>query len=223
VIVDLEFVVKPVGREVIPTDHGYLLYGAITQAIPALHGSESNVAFAIHPIRGVQMPGRETELGRQSALAIRLDHERIPLVLPLAGRTLRIGAAGVTVGVPNVHPLAPATVLQSRLAVIKGFTEPQPFLEAAQRQVDALGVEGHVLLVERATSERFERRSTPAAGGPVRRTLRIRNKEIVGFAVRVSGLSPADSVTLQARGIGGRQHFGCGILTPVPATKGRRS
>lgn len=210
-IVDVVFSLRAAQGETIPADHGYLLYGAVTQVIPAFHGPE--VSYALHPVHGVPVPGRALELTPQSALAIRLDHELIPLVLPLAGRTLRIGSAAIGVGTPTVRPLRPAAALRSRLVVIKGFTEPGPFLAAAQRQIDASGVSGRVSLVERTTTDRFERRSPPSPG-PIRRTIRIRDKEIVGFAVRVSGLSAEDSIVLQARGLGGRQHYGCGVLVP---------
>lgn len=211
-VVDVVFGLRGVRGESIPADHGYPLYGAVTEAVRALHRPDA--AYAIHPIRGLPAPRREMELGPHSALVIRLDHDLIPVVLPLAGRTLRIGPAAVTVGVPSVRPIQPAAMLQARLAVIKGFTEPAAFVAAAQRQVDAAGAAGRISLVERAGALRFEQRSAPGTG-PVRRTIRIRDKEIVGFALRVNELSAADSLTLQERGIGGRQHFGCGVLVPV--------
>lgn len=216
-VVDIVFGMNGVAGTRIPADHGYRLYGAVTEVVPNLH--RPGMAYAVHPIRGVPVPGRELELGPQSVLTIRLDHDLIPAVMPLAGRTMRVGPAAVTVGVPSVRPLRPAPTLHARLAVIKGFTEPAAFREAAQRQVAATGAAGRVELVERAGSLRFEQRSE-ASAGPVRRTIRIRDKEIVGFAVRVVDLSASDSLTLQEQGIGGRQHFGCGVLVPAGQHEG---
>jgi CRISPR-associated protein Cas6 len=61
----------------------------------------------------------------------------------------------------------------------------------------------------------LERRSARSVGEPIRRTLGIHGKQIVGFAVRVDGLSSEDSLTLQARGLGGRRRFGCGAFVPA--------
>lgn len=196
----------------IPADHGYLLYGAATTALPLLH--RGGAEYAIHPIRGRQLTGRELALGPESELVFRLDHEKIPAILPLAGQSLRVGRYSIVVGVPHTRPLRAGAILYSRLVVIKGFTEADAFLAAAQRQVDGAGVSGTVSLVEPVHRRRFEGRSE-SGGGPVRRTLRVRDKEIVGFPVRVTGLSDANALVLQARGVGGRHHFGCGVLVPA--------
>jgi CRISPR-associated endonuclease/helicase Cas3 len=45
--------------------------------------------------------------------------------------------------------------------------------------------------------------------------LRIRDREIVGFALHVDGLGATDSLRLQATGIGGRRRFGCGVFAPT--------
>jgi CRISPR-associated protein Cas6 len=112
--------------------------------------------------------------------------------------------------------LPPAANLYSRLVVIKGFLEPEPFLEAAQRQLDSLNIKGIPYLVQQTEIEEANRGRSAGTHSPVlRRTLRIRDKEIVGFALAVEGLSAEESVMLQEHGIGGRRRFGCGIFVPV--------
>lgn len=213
-IVDISF--RMMGAR-LPADHSYRLYGALTTAVPELHGDK--IPYSVHPVRGQQLPGRELALLPHSQLIVRLDHEHLPTVMPLAGKALRVGSYIVSLGVPGVHPLTASPVLRSRLVIIKGFTEPEAFRQAAQRQVEQAGVSATVGLVEPRANSRFEGRSTPATG-PVRRTLRIRDKEIVGFAVQVDGLADHDAITLQERGLGGRQHFGCGVLVPPPSLPG---
>jgi hypothetical protein len=62
VIVDVGFRAR---GEKIPADHGYLLYGAVTSALPQLHAG--GAAYAIHPVRGRQLPGRELAQQRPSS------------------------------------------------------------------------------------------------------------------------------------------------------------
>jgi CRISPR-associated protein Cas6 len=49
----------------------------------------------------------------------------------------------------------------------------------------------------------------------LRRTLQIRDKVIVGFAVEVGALTADEALILQEQGLGGRRRFGCGIFVPV--------
>jgi CRISPR-associated protein Cas6 len=120
--------------------------------------------------------------------------------LNLAGRLLRVG-------VPQVSSLVAATAVRSRLVVIKLSADGKgnelsppdhaTFTAAARRQLDALEI-------------------APAAELSIgkRRTLRIKDKEIVGYEVLVAALAAEESLTLQERGIGGRRHMGCGVFVP---------
>ena len=213
--VDVSFGIQAGASQVIPADHGYILYGAITTQLPLLHGSSSLApAYAIHPISGAHVPDRGIALSHASTVTIRIRHDHVGMLLPLAGKPLRLGGASIRIGVPTTRPLSPAAELHTRLAIIKGFTEPDAFLEAVGRQIAHAGIDARAHLLARTTTERFEG-LTPGANGPVRRTIRVGGREIVGFAVRISGLTPEASLALQASGIGGRQHFGCGVLVPV--------
>ena len=210
-IVDLAF---PLLGGPIPADHGFALYAAVTEASPALHGAAT---FGIHPVGGRPAPQRRLGLTARSRLVIRTDHTEVPRFLALAGRALRVGDAQVIVGAPVTLPLRPRSALQSRLVTIKGFLDPEPFLAAAARQLDTLGIVGTPSLISPSLGTRFEDRTRPREG-PVRRTLSIHGREVVGFAVRVTALAPDHSLRLQALGLGGRRRFGCGVFVP---TRGR--
>jgi CRISPR-associated protein Cas6 len=116
--------------------------------------------------------------------------------LPLVGQTVAIGDSRIRLGAPQLTPLRPAVTLYSRFVIIKGFMERDPFGVAVQRQLDALGAQCKTTL------------------GP-RRTLRIKDRVIVGYAVWLSELSAEESVDVQERGLGGRRHMGCGVFAPV--------
>jgi hypothetical protein len=61
-------------------------------------------------------------------------------LLTLIGVELPLGDSAVRVGPAEVLPLLPMTRLASRIVVIKGFQEPAAFVDAANRQLIALGI-----------------------------------------------------------------------------------
>lgn len=208
--VDVSFPLRGVALH---ADHGFALYSAITQAVPALHGDE---ALAIQAVAGLPGPDRMLSLTPDARLRLRVPGDRVGTVLPLAGKSLLVDGDRLQVGVPTVRLLKAAESLRSRLVVISPYTDSDAFLPAAQRQLDALGVEGRVSLETTRATTALERRSARPVGAPVRRTLEIHGRKIVGFAVRVGGLTAAGSLLLQARGLGGRRRFGCGVFVPAP-------
>lgn len=208
-VVDLAFSLR--GRQ-IAVDHGYALFGAISRVLPELHG-DANVG--IHPIRGQLAGSRRLTLTGQSQMVLRLPAMRVPSALHLAGQQLDLDGATIGVGIPTVQALRPAPALVSRLVVIKGFLEPSAFLDAARRQIEALGVGGRVALVARKLPESLDKQVGRAAGEPIRRTLRVRDKTVVGFALAVTELTADESIRVQEAGVGGRRRFGCGLFMPL--------
>ncbi len=200
-VVDLSF---PVLGNQLPIDHGYALYGGISRILgPNLHARDG---MGIFPIPGLRAGAGMLHISDRAYLRIRTLIELIPAVLRLAGKPLEIDGQQIRLGVPQTFALTPATTLAARLVTIRGFRDPESFLEAAQRQLDALGVRGK--------PEIARCRSGTHAGKPVRRILRIKGKKVVGFAVVVGSLLPEESLVLQERGIGGRRHMGCGLFLP---------
>jgi len=208
-VIDLDFGVR---GELLPVDHGYGLFGAVCRVLPWLHADET---VGVHTMCGRLMGNRSLALTAWSRLSLRLPASRIHEALPLAGQTLEVDGAAIQVGVPTVRPLRPAPAVLSRLVVIKGFQDPQAFLEAAQRQADALGLGGRLALVGRSGDGSLEGSSERAAGEPIRRTVRVRDKTIVGFALAATELTAEESLRLQEAGIGGRRRFGCGLFSPL--------
>lgn len=138
---------------------GIRLYGALCRLIPALHlpaseePSEAGLQHlataaanerkplwtevAIHPMNGQLIGARKLALTDKSRLTVRADSDRIGEWLPIAGKVLSLDGDGVRVGVPHTYALRPVSRLRNRLVVIKGFLDPEPFLEAVRRQLDA--------------------------------------------------------------------------------------
>lgn len=191
--VDLAFAL--LAQQPIPADHGYVLYGALSRAVPLLHSSNG---IGVHPIRGQQIGDRRLSVTSQSRLVLRVDTENISAVLPLAGNQLDVAGARLRVGVPQIWAIQPSTALRSRLVTTKNCQDQSRFEAELRRQLDLLDVSSEVIVTI-----------------PKRRTLRIKDKEIVGYEVILEGLSAEESLNVQETGLGGRRHMGCGMFVPI--------
>jgi CRISPR-associated protein Cas6 len=220
-VVDVGF--RILGKS-IPADHGYALYGAIARIAEnggrkVLHEppTESWKRAAILPINGRAIGDRKLMLSPTSRLMIRLDSELIKDILPLAGKTLDLDGSIVRVGVPTIYSLKPAARLRSRLVVIKGMMEAEPFLQSVRYALEKLNVKGTPGLLKRQLNKALEGKTgaEPKHSPFIRRTIRIHDKEVVGYAVEVQDLTADESLTLQEHGIGGRRKFGCGVFVPA--------
>jgi CRISPR-associated protein Cas6 len=193
-MVDLVFPVF--SPQPIAADHGYALYAALSRMLPVLHSSNG---VGVHPIGGRQIGNRELSLTDRSRLIVRVDSAAIGELIQIAGKQLNIDGISLRVGVPQVHALQPAAALRSRLVTIKlkDGLEADAFQAAARKQVDEIGLSSQVILTLGK-----------------RRTLRIKDKEVVGYEVIIEGLSAEESLLVQERGLGGRRHMGCGVFVP---------
>ena len=216
--VDLAFPLA--GGTSLPVDHAHALLGAVAGVVPAVHDQGGTYRpgdpprVGIHPVRGRQIGGRTVRLMGWSCLTIRCPAGRIGEFLPLAGRSIEVAGTALSVGPPRVEPLVPAAALRSRLVTIKptggGVPTADAFLAAAGRQLAALGVSPGVGVT-------IPTRDRDGAAGPVRRTVRIRGREIIGYELRLTGLTAAESVRVQTWGLGGRRALGCGVFTAFNA------
>jgi CRISPR-associated protein Cas6 len=188
--VDLAFRLTGVS---IPVDHGYALYASLSRLLPDLHADKD---IGIHPIRGRYMGGGSLHIAAFSRLTIRLPNDRIRAILRLAGKTLEVDGHRLGIGVPETRLLSPTAALYARLVTIKGFLDAHPFFAAARRQLKSLGMEAEIVLGER-------------------RTFRVKDKQVVGFEVFANRLDAEASLRLQAAGLGGCRHMGCGVFVPA--------
>jgi CRISPR-associated protein Cas6 len=191
VLVDLWF---PVTGRTLPSDHGYALYGALARAVPKLHDADD---WALHTLRGESIGPGMIALSRRPYLGLRLPPDRITLVLPLAGRTLDVRGHCLAVGSPTVMALEPTAALSARIVTIKSFMEPVLFAEAVRRQL--------------AEVDNLKFQDAKVTVG-VRKIVTIDGRRVVGFSVRIAGLSNEASLLLQEQGIGGRRKMGCGVF-----------
>lgn len=191
----------PVQGRLLPADHAYSLYSTISRHLPALHGASW---LGIELVSGI--PWREGIIvlpTRGASLRLRIPADHYGDVLPLAGRRLDINGYVIRLGVPFARPLQPAASLYARCVTIKKFTEPEPFLDAARRQLDALGI---TATLELPLDEQGRYR---------RRIITIAGKHVVGFSLAAHNLNDEHSLLLQGSGIGGRRAMGAGHFNPT--------
>ena len=226
-MIELRF--PALGSEIL-ADHGHALYGAISRLVPKIHAAE--MPLRIGPVRGSYVGNGKLRLEpRGSRLCIRVRPDDLPLLLPLAGKSLNLDGHAVRLGVPEVAGLTPATTLFARLVVLKAsspkqdaavkksrdqektkrYQEPAEFLAAIRRELERQGVgaEADLPLHEAGAH----------VGQPCRHVVRIHEKKIVGFSVLVQGLTAEESLTLLENGLGGRGKMGCGFFVPVKENK----
>ncbi|HEU0175345.1 MAG TPA: type I-MYXAN CRISPR-associated protein Cas6/Cmx6, partial [Blastocatellia bacterium] len=125
--VELQF---PFIGKTLPSDHGYGLYGAISRIIPEAHSADW---LAIETVPGSARGDGVTQLDQEARLKIRISQDHVPLMLKLAGKRLEVDGHAIRLGAPQIYLLKPTPTLYARIVTIKGFTEPEPFLDAVCR------------------------------------------------------------------------------------------
>lgn len=206
-VIDLAF---PLRATKVPRDHGYALFSAVSRRIPSVHGGRW---LGIHPLSG--QPVAEGLTIRAGAhLRLRLPAERIPEVLPLAGQTLDVAGATLSLGIPQVFQLVPAATLDARLVVVK-VTRP-PLKGGTAGEAPTIDVQQ---LASRVDAELHRQLARMDVAGQLtlcgRQRIAVAGKRVVGFSVRVAELSPQGSLRLQEEGLGGKRAMGCGLFRPT--------
>ena len=188
----------PVMGQSISIDHGYQLYSALKYRLMQLKDWDD---ISIKTISGkLDRDARnQLNLTDRSKLLIRLPSEKVPYVYSFGGKSLTIGRHKIRLGIPEMNFLQPKSRLRSHIVVIKGYEEPNGFLEAAKRQIEALSIKADLKLISKKD------------GTAKPKTIKVR-QIIVGFGIEANNLSEADSIILQKRGLGGKQKMGCGVF-----------
>lgn len=199
-VIDLSFVL--VGTA-IPLDHGYPLFSALCRIVPGLHGDRR---VGVHPIRGRQTGPGKLALDERSRLKVRLPAEEIAPYIAIAGKELDLAGHRLRVGIPQVQALLPAANLAARLVTFHHAMDAESFETDVRRELTRMEIGATPELVPGTRPEHL--------GEPVRRVIQIKDRRIVGFPLRVIGLTASESIRLQEEGLGGRRRMGCGIFAP---------
>ena len=201
----------------LPADHGYSLYSALKNIVS--ESSKKTILqdskikdfppeVILSSIPGV--PNRQgiIYLNGSSRLRLRCPSEQAQQwyrlfqnqVLDIRGHLIRLVQ-------PRLCLLEPSEVLKSRLVTFKLekwdiHDAPVYFLESCKKALVKLEIEAQTFI------------DSNSDGDLAVRSLRIRQKNVMGFGVVVENLKDEDSLKLQCYGLGGRKHFGCGWFYP---------
>jgi len=95
--------------------------------------------------------------------------------------------------------MIPSKTLISRFVTVKNAVTEDAIVEKVVEQLEAMGVETKRVVVDVLR----------------RRVIEIHGRRIVGWGIRLDGLTERDSLTVQINGIGGRRRYGSGFFLPV--------
>jgi CRISPR-associated protein Cas6 len=195
----------------LPANNGYLLLGAVAEALGRGQSPYLRLFESLLSIGGGSAGDGVIRVNAQTFLTVRTPHPA-DWATALAGRVLGVSGHMIQLGLPEVSDLVPAAVLVSRLVTYsytnpqvkrvepgKGPT-PQQVLKSLGRDLDWKGITGTPAI-----------RTTPA-GDPIRRSIKVKGRKIVGYSVEVSGLNDQASIRLQVLGLGGKRSMGCGVF-----------
>lgn len=184
----------PVMGDRIRADHNYRLYSAMIDACPELKEQD----WQLKTINGIPSQDGWIKLGRESRLAVRCSIDCLKLFGKLDGQVMRVGQSMFQLGELTGMPIEPVQKLASRIVVIRhagqdyGFDKVS-FAVSLGKKIAKLGVER----IPTITS---------------RRSLRVKDSTIIGFAVKFDNLNESDSLLLQQHGLGAKRKMGCGFF-----------
>lgn len=187
----------PLRGGAVPIDHGYALMSAIAGIVPGIHGHEC--PWQVARIDGVPRRG-VLEITRRSELVIRAPWEAASELQNLSGARMDVAYHVLHLGKASVSPLTPSPNLFSRLVIIKSMGHAKP-------DADAFWVSLAKQIAEQVRSPDGVR----VALGK-KRVIRLGRYTVAGWAVDIRGLSKTDSLRIQATGLGGKRHMGCGVF-----------
>ncbi|MCE9671833.1 type I-MYXAN CRISPR-associated protein Cas6/Cmx6 [Myxococcus stipitatus] len=188
-VIDLVF---PARGGMVPLDHGYALFSALSHRLPGLHERRD---VGLFNLRGTRAEGRSLWVGHGS-MRVRCPIEAVPLFLPLTNAALVISEGVVTLGAPKVFSLEAPASLSARVVTFKHAIDDASFRSAVHKFLGEMSCEGRMSVGRR-------------------RVVTIAGKKVIGYGLTLSGLSRESSLRLQAQGLGGRRHMGCGVFLPT--------
>lgn len=186
----------------LPVDHAYALSQAIQAVLPwfadeplaglhDVHGAASGAGW-IRP----EGSGAMLQLSHRAKLALRLPSHRVDDAAALLGRTLEVAGWPLRVEKVSVRKLSRITTLFARYVVFAVGGDESAFLDAATKELDALGIAPATILCGRVT--------------PLATPLRIYETR----SLMLSGLTLEQSFALQRHGLGAERKVGCGLFIP---------
>lgn len=176
-----------------PSDHNYRLYSALIEQ----NSNLKTINWQLGTIKGIPDKNGWITIGNKSFFWIRCKLSDIEQFKMLDNKILNIGKSLIQLSESKKEILRHKFNLRSRIVTIKSKWNEQinsfEFGVALGKQLITKGIQ-----------------TMPVLGD--RKSLRIKNTNIIGYSLRFEKLSINESLSLQIEGLGGRRRMGCGVF-----------
>jgi CRISPR-associated protein Cas6 len=188
-IVDVVLDIAATGS--LPPGFEWPLYRGIVRLAPWI---EDSPQAGILPLRGTRLEDGALLLARRAKLVVRMPRDRVCAASVLEGSVIELAGPRITLGHGTFRKLGSAPTLYSPRVAL-GEAEEQAFCRRLAGELKHLRIDRPFLCGRRVDVD-LEERPQPAYG------------------VAVHGLSDAESLLLQAAGLGRGHAVGCGLFVP---------
>ncbi len=185
--VDFAFAVR---GDRIARDYAGGLYRALAAVLPWL---DDEPLAGVHPLRGLTPCEDGLLVGGRTRLLLRAPASRAADCERLQGALLEVPAP-LAIGRVCVRELLAHPVLHAKL-VVTGAEDEGDFVADVKRGVAELDIDCEMIVGKRGE-------------------LRAGAERLVGFSLMLHGLSQAESLRVQERGLGLHRKLGCGLFVP---------
>jgi CRISPR-associated protein Cas6 len=179
----------------LPQDSGYILLSSLSRRFPFLH---ANPDLQIAPVRGRRLSdSRFLQTDYSSKLHVRGITSEQAASISWAWMEIQDSPLPyLCLSGAHEVSLHPSTYLVSRLVILPGIIEADAFQAEVAKHVPEAKV-------------RLGRR----------RTLHLKGRTFIGYAVHLEDLSSAASCNVQEHGVGKYTSMGCGVFYPGRAVQ----
>jgi len=199
-VVDLAF---SIDCRSLPVDHTYTLASEIERHLPWLVSEERCALHLIHGAEsgnGWERPENGDDLlylSRRTKLTLRIPQERVAAAQALSGKELIINKSIMKIGQATTRKLAVTTALYTRYLQTDENESEEKFIDKAVAELRAMGLEFKKILAGKTHTHRD-----------------THNNLTLTRSLFIADLGRTDSIRLQERGIGSKQHLGFGVFIP---------
>lgn len=191
-MVDLAFTIE---GDRLPRDHRELLAAALEAALPWLCRTPGAGVHRLNVVTMAAAGGGQALLSRRTKLVLRVPRAQAGDAAALVGTTLDLGGHVLRVGALHPRELLPWGTLYAHVVAADADAVPDEaaFMREVEDELRQLGVP-----------------CRPICG----RLQQLESGRLQGYSLMLDGLSAADSLRLQAVGIGRHRRLGCGVFVP---------
>lgn len=184
-------VALPLQAKALPRHHAEALCQALCERLDWLGADQG---AGVHPLKLVASSETISLVPNRARLLLRIDRARAEAAQRLAHTELSVGGHSVRLGVPQLRELVPHSTIYAH-RVVSGAASEQGFMAELDAALAQMGI-------------RCER----VCG--LHQSIEINGRLQDAYSLMLHGLSPAQSLCVQTKGLGPHRLLGCGVFVP---------